>query len=244
MAKKELKMRGAGSLLNRDNGITSDYPMINIENINDPRYEMISASLDQYTPDNAPTDYLQLKREVKELSEAHAKTFVILAHRLKIIRDSELYKIDGYEDFRAFVEGELDVARSTVYNYISIVELFGVQHVGHVKTSNLFIALPVIRNHPEKKEEIFNASQQYGRKEFLSFLKIYKEPSTIPIEEDSIEEDWFTDEKSLLSQSKFLREGMKPKTLDRMLKEIINLRMLQDPRNKELQKIKQILSKL
>lgn len=246
MSKKRLQVRNTHAIERSNQDLPKEYPIISNEIKSDPRSDLIEAGLNQFTPENVPNDYQLLKKEIKFLEKVHAQSFVILAHRLKKIRDEELYKQDGYFDFKAFVENELEITRQTIYKYISIVELFDVAHVRHeIKTSNLFIALPIIKGFPDKKYEIFDASQSMGRKDFLSYLKKYREPS-IGKEEDPKEEDeeWFNSRDDLLSNSKFLREGMKPKTQVKMMKELLNLRLLEDPKNKTLEKMRKLLNTL
>lgn len=244
MAKKDLHVRGAGSLMPNSQRIDKEYPTIEINSKNDSRIELLEAGLHQYTPQNAPTSYKELKKEVKALAEVHAKTFVILAHRLKLIRDQELYKEDHYSDFKSFVDGELDIARSTVYNYISLVEIFNLENTRDIKTSNLFIALPFIRNNPDKKEEIYKASQRLGRKDFLVYLNSYK----IEDKENESEEEenihFYNSEEELINNSKFVRAGMKAKTVKSILKDMTNWFLIHEPKNKKIKKIIEALKEL
>lgn len=71
-----------------------------------------------------PSVYEDLKREAKYLSDLNQISGLYMAQRLIIIRNKELYKNDGYTDFRSFIESELTLSRSTVYNYIDIIENF------------------------------------------------------------------------------------------------------------------------
>lgn len=212
--------------------------------------ESIRVGLNQFSPENAPENYQDLKQEVKFLEKVHNQSFIILAHRLKIIRDKELYKEDNYLNFKEFIEKELEVGRATVYNYINVVELFGVQHVGHdIKTSNLFMALPLIKSLPERKEDIFKASQNMGRKDFLLFLKGIKD-QTFSLEMSNMldtsqkEDDWYSTKDELLEHTTFLREGMKRNTTTKMLKELLNWKILEEPNNKTLLKMKEMLKNL
>ena len=238
MAKKEINFKEERTSLKP---VSSQ----NMNNAVNPEvfYEGLNDNLSYFTPENTPESYNDLKKEVKVLAEIHARTFIILAHRLKIIRDNELYKEDGYIDFKSFVESELEIARSTVYNYLTILELFGVQDLGHdIKTYNLIQALPIIKKYPEKKEDIFKASQDLKNKEFQAYLKSFKNQELKEkIEEEIEEKDWYSSKDELIANSKFLREGMKAKTLNKMLKEITNLLYLENPKDKTIEKIRKIL---
>ncbi|MBP7553030.1 MAG: hypothetical protein KA885_06355 [Spirochaetes bacterium] len=108
---------------------------------------------------NCPEDYEDLKNEAKFLSGITQYSFMLMAQRLLKIRDNELYKIDGYSDFRSFIENELSISRSTVYNYIDIVTIFGVQPVGHdenIEYAKLLPIIPILKAHENNipKDEI------------------------------------------------------------------------------------------
>ena len=98
-------------------------------------------------------DYQMLKKEVKFLAALNRYSFLHLAKRLITIRDSKLYTKDGYATFRDFIEREIPLSRSTVYNYIDIVTYFGVQPVGQtfdIEYSKLLLALPLLKADNEK----------------------------------------------------------------------------------------------
>lgn len=207
--------------------------------------EEVLQTLATFTLDNAPQEYYLLKGEVKFLEKVHSQSFIILSHRLKLIRDNSLYKEDGYSDFKSFIENELDIKRRTVYNYIALFEIFGVQLVAHsLKTANLFLALPYIKEHPSMKQKVFIASQEMKKKDFIVFLDSLKEESITPgLSKEEIF-SWHEKEEDLIENSKFLRKGMKPKTVKVMIKELINLSCLQDPKNRTLEKMKNLLKNL
>lgn len=77
-----------------------------------------------FSTSNIPSSYSQLKTEAKFLADLNQVSGLYMAQRLTIIRDQELYKKDGYKDFRTFIDSELTLSRSSVYNYIDIVEYF------------------------------------------------------------------------------------------------------------------------
>ncbi|HOV15053.1 MAG TPA: hypothetical protein PK771_12260 [Spirochaetota bacterium] len=117
---------------------------------------------------NCPEDYESLKTEAKFLAGITQYSFFLMAQRLLKIRDKALYREDGYSDFKSFVERELNISRSTVYNYIDIVNFFGVQPVGHddkVEYTKLLPAVSILRAEKEglPKEEI--------KKQFLEDVK-------------------------------------------------------------------------
>ena len=118
--------------------------------------------------DNCPDDYESLKTEAKFLAGITQYSFFLMAQRLLKIRDRALYREDGYPDFKSFVERELNISRSTVYNYIDIVNFFGVQPVGHddkVEYTKLLPAVSILRADKEglPKEAI--------KKQFLEDVK-------------------------------------------------------------------------
>jgi hypothetical protein len=104
-------------------------------------------------------DYETLKKEVKFLAALTRYSFLHMAKRLITIRDNRLFRKDGYATFKDFIEGEIPLSRSTVYNYIDIVTFFGVQPVGQtfeIEYSKLLPALPLLKanNGQIPKEEI------------------------------------------------------------------------------------------
>ncbi len=132
--------------------------------------------------DNCPDDYESLKTEAKFLAGITQYSFFLMAQRLLKIRDKALYREDGYSDFKSFVERELNISRSTVYNYIDIVNFFGVQPVGHddkVEYTKLLPAISILRADKEglPKEAI--------KKQFLEDVK-YKSKREIIEEANGI----------------------------------------------------------
>ncbi|HNZ27674.1 MAG TPA: hypothetical protein PLG34_12260 [Spirochaetota bacterium] len=105
-----------------------------------------------------PTDYENLKKEALFFKDLTEKSFYLMAQRLKIIRDNQLYKIDNYDDFKSFIDNEIKINQSTVYRYIDIIEKFGLAtlQVDMIEYTKLLPALPLLKlNIPEDtKEEI------------------------------------------------------------------------------------------
>lgn len=102
---------------------------------------------------NIPDDYKSLKNEAKFLSDITQYSFASLAVRLKKIRDNELYKEDNYPDFKSFIDKELSINRTTAYNYIDLVTVFGVQTFEHVtEPSKLISALPLLKSANSNKD--------------------------------------------------------------------------------------------
>lgn len=99
--------------------------------------------------DNCPDDYFELKKEAAFLSGVSQYSFLLMAQRLKKIRDKKLYILDGYEHFKDFIEKEISIAKRTSYDYISIVECFGVRLVAlgeNVEYSKLLPIIPLLKN--------------------------------------------------------------------------------------------------
>ncbi|HBD95733.1 MAG TPA: hypothetical protein DC057_16310 [Spirochaetia bacterium] len=92
---------------------------------------IMQAFTDKFNLRNCPDDYEDLKREAKFLVNINQYSFLIAAQRLVKIRDEELFKKDiddngnmKYKSFVDFIESELGLKKSSVYNYISILEAF------------------------------------------------------------------------------------------------------------------------
>lgn len=243
MSKKKLQVRNTSHFHRSKEDLPKEYPVISPILTSDPRNDLIESGLNQFTQENAPLHYQDLKKEVKFLEKIHAQSFVILAHRLKLIRDKELYKEDGYNDFKSFLENELSITRTMVYNYIKVLEVYGVNpglHEENIKITSLVRTLPYAENYPEDKELLFLKSKELSRRDLESYLKSYYK-KTLTNKETKEISDWYTSKEELIANSKFLRDGMKPKTLDNMLKEIINFRILEGSKNKKILKIKKII---
>jgi len=142
----------AVEVIKNDNEIEDEFKISLIEQLRNDYFTL-------FNPNNCPEDYESLKNEAKFLAGMTQYSFLLMAQRLKVIRDKELYKEDGYDDFKAFIEKEINVSRSSAYNYIDIVEFFGVQPVGHqekIEYAKLLPAIPLLRanNNNIPKEEI------------------------------------------------------------------------------------------
>jgi hypothetical protein len=128
-----------------------------------------------------PDDYQSLKEESKLLAKFAQTSFVLLAIRLKKIRDEELYREDKYTDFKSFVESELDIARSTAYNYIDLVSVFGARTFENSKIdpSKLISAIPLLRMNgvpvDSIKKEIISDARNLSAREISEKVKLLKE---------------------------------------------------------------------
>ncbi len=108
--------------------------------------------------ENCPDDYGSLKEEAKFLSIMTQYSFVLMAQRLKKIKDNKMYEQDGYPDFKSFIENEMPISRQTAYKYIDIVTFFDVAPGRHevfdYTKLNPFIPLLRSENSEIPKEEI------------------------------------------------------------------------------------------
>ena len=105
----------------------------------------------EITLENCPDDYETLKEQSKKLVVSSAMSFMLLGQRLAKIRDKELYKEDGYSNFKQFIDAELSIGKSHVYNAIDLVTYFGVQSIGNqqLNPSTLIQALPLLKANDE-----------------------------------------------------------------------------------------------
>lgn len=98
--------------------------------------------------DDIPEDYETLKIEAVYLGKLSGHAFLLMAQRLKKIKDLSLYKEDGYRSFKAFVDAEIHLDRSTVYNYMDILEAFGHESllaVPELEHTKLRPAVPLLK---------------------------------------------------------------------------------------------------
>ena len=130
---------------------------------------------------NCPEDYESLKNEAKFLAGMTQVSFILMAQRLMKIRDGELYKVDGYNDFKSFIDSELKIAKRTVYDYIDIISCFGVRLTAlgdNIEYSKLSPLIPLLKSdNPDiPKEELKTL-----------FLKEIKEKSQRELREEAKE---------------------------------------------------------
>jgi hypothetical protein len=132
--------------------------------------------------DNCPDDYEDLKREAKFLAGITQYSFVLMAQRLKKIRDGRLFTKDGYHDFKTFIEKEMPVNRSSSYNYINLIECFGVQALGHddIDYSKLIPVIPLLKSNQlsipkdEIKYQFLNKAKSESFREIVNDVKVLK----------------------------------------------------------------------
>lgn len=127
---------------------------------------------ERFSFENCPNDYESLKNEAKFLARMSSQSFIFMAQRLKKIRDEQLYKEDGYTDFKSFIESEIDVARATVYRYIDVYDFFGVSPVRQgIPYSRLFPVIPLLKADKEKvpvdeiKNDFLEKAKNHSRRE-------------------------------------------------------------------------------
>jgi len=109
--------------------------------------------------DKCPSDYSTLKKEAKFLAGLTNCSFLLLAQRLLLIRDNKFYQQDNYKSFSEFIDKELTIKRTTAYNYIDLINYFGVQifEQKNIEPSKLIYALPLLKSDNVdklKKDEI------------------------------------------------------------------------------------------
>jgi hypothetical protein len=119
-----------------------------------------------------PDDYQGLKTQCTELVGSIQENFYYLAVRLKVIKDQELYKADGYEDFKAFINNELMISKKTAYDFINLVEVFGEKTLTLNNPTKLIPAINILKSKdiPEErkseiKEKILNQSDSQSYEE-------------------------------------------------------------------------------
>lgn len=140
-------------------------------------------------------------------------------------------------NFKEFIEKELEVGRATIYKYIFVFGFFGVSPVRHIslseKFSSYYALVPYVKKYPKDKEKLIELAEKFSRRELKSKLKeAYS--SQEEREGNLLKEDWYFS----------LREGMKRNTTTKILKELLNWKILEDPNNKTLLKIKERLNQL
>jgi len=140
--------------------------------------------IDRFNFDNCPEDYEELKKEAKFLAGMTQYSFLLMAQRLQSIKLFELYKKDGYPDFKAFIDHELNVSKSTVYRYIDILSFFGVAalQLQEIDYSKLIPVLPVLKKaliNEKEREAIKNDYLKKAKNE--SFRDITKDAKELKI---------------------------------------------------------------
>jgi hypothetical protein len=122
--------------------------------------EWILGELDRLITEDLSDDYEQLKWEAKFYASLTEKAFVVMALRLRKIRDGELYLSDGYNSFSSFIAGELDSSRTTAYRYMQLTdhytpaELHRVEHPSRVFEALSLLSYSKDRLSPENYQEV------------------------------------------------------------------------------------------
>jgi hypothetical protein len=109
----------------------------------------IVASTTEFSFDNCPTDYDRLKAEAKVLAESSANSFLLLAQRLLTIREGKLYQTEDYKTFKEFIAAEIKIAERTAYNYIDLLQCFGISTFKNntkLEHSKLIPAIPLLNS--------------------------------------------------------------------------------------------------
>lgn len=95
-----------------------------------------------------PDDYETLRDEAVHLGKLSGQAFLLMAQRLRKIRDLRLYEEGGYRSFKAFIESEMTVAKSTAYAYMNVLEAFGEDRLlkePELEYSKLAPAVPLLK---------------------------------------------------------------------------------------------------
>lgn len=154
---------------------------------NDRQYllnELRGKFVNLFNFDNCPVnDYELLKVEAKFLCGISHFSFLLMAQRLLIIRDKQLYINDGYTDFKSFIIKEMKIAKGTAYNYIDLITLFGVQTFGlddKINPSKLIPVIPLLKSNDSKipkefiKDKFINESKDKSAREIQAEAKLLK----------------------------------------------------------------------
>jgi len=154
-------------------------------------------------------DYEDLKKDIsfflddiKAYSGLTQIGFILIAKRLKLIRDNELYKQDGFSDFQSFFVNVLKIPKSTTYIYISIIEIFkdlfeSNQLDFSIEYSKLIPFLPLLKNHKiqeAEKQEIKNnaihlLSENTSKKDITKIAKDLKSKYKLTKEKPKVKID-------------------------------------------------------
>jgi len=129
--------------------------------------ELVKSFQGLFNFQNCPDDYQSLKEEAKFLAGMTQYSFLLMAQRLQTIKLGELYKEDGYLDFKSFIENEINISRRTAYNYIDLLDCFGVQTFAqdnNIEYSKLIPVIPMLRNDLITTEEKENIKKEFIEK--------------------------------------------------------------------------------
>jgi hypothetical protein len=139
-------------------------------------------------------DYSELKKDIqflltdiKNYTGLTQIAFILIAKRLKKIRDNELYKPE-YKDFKSFFESEINKSKPTIYFYISVIETFkemfekSYQLDFDIQYSKLIPFLPLLKNKEipdNEKQDIKNnavylVKSDKSQKDIILIAKDYK----------------------------------------------------------------------
>ncbi len=124
---------------------------------------------ERYTLENCPSSPDELREEAKYLSKLNRASLILIAQRAKEIRDHKYYLEWDYNDFKAWVEGDLKLNRTTVYKYIDLFDFFGVEALRHSPSPSVLLpTIPLMRS-----KEITEIEKVSLRKTIIEESKLY-----------------------------------------------------------------------
>jgi len=150
---------------------------------------------------NCPDDYEDLKKESKYLSGLSQYSLMLMAQRLKKIRDEKKYLDDKdvygnsiYLDFKDFIENEIKIGRTTVYNLIDVFDYYGsrvqaLEHEENIQYAKLVLSIPILK-YLSDESDIFKTLNYFWDamlKGYFSFRELVKKANELKIKYGIIE---------------------------------------------------------
>ena len=123
-------------------------------------------------------DYNNWKTYKEDIEEGKRR-WLTAGWKLKQIRDNQAHKLDGYKDFKEFLEAN-DTSEQTAYSLIRIIETFQLTDYNALESfpiswNRAQKILPIIKSNPNKKSEIIEIAKEVkSDKELIQELAIYR----------------------------------------------------------------------
>lgn len=98
--------------------------------------------------------FVETHKQIMSYGNLAARSVVEMAHKLKEMRDGELYKAAGFESFGEYTEQAAGIKERQAYNYITVVESYDEKYLAeHAKLGvTKLLALSTLSE--EKREQI------------------------------------------------------------------------------------------
>ena len=98
--------------------------------------------------------FVETHKQIISYGNLAARSFVEMGHKLKEMRDGELYKAAGFENFGDYTEQAAGIKERQAYNYINVVERYDEKYLAEHANLGVTKLLALSTASEEEREEI------------------------------------------------------------------------------------------